>query len=71
MLFNNLAFFARFGFFRRGLAFFSKGVWQPSGCQHSYSQRQRLLYGFRSTVNDRFATNQNDISLEARTIIAL
>jgi len=42
MLFNNLA------IFRRGLTFFSKGVWQPCGCQHSYSQRQKLLYGFRS-----------------------
>jgi len=41
MLFNSLAFLP-------GLAFFSKGVWQPYGCQHSYSQRQKLLYGFRS-----------------------
>jgi len=41
MLFNSLAFLP-------GLAFFSKGVWQPYGYQHSYSQRQKLLYGFRS-----------------------
>jgi len=41
MLFNNLAFFP-------GFTFFSKGVWQHCGCQHSYSQRQKLLYGFRS-----------------------
>jgi len=54
MLFDNLAFFARFGFFRRGLAFFSKGVWQPCGCQPSYSKRQKLLYIFWSKW--RFAT---------------
>jgi len=32
MLFNNLAFLPGLAFFRRGLAFFSKGVWQPCGC---------------------------------------
>jgi len=41
MLFNNL-------FFMSGLAFFSKGVWQPCGCQHSCSQRQKVFYGFRN-----------------------
>jgi len=35
-------------FSKQGLAFFAKGVWQPCACQHSYSQRQKLLYGFRS-----------------------
>jgi len=40
MLFNNLAFLP-------GLAFFSKGVWQPCGCK-CYSEKQKLLYGFRS-----------------------
>jgi len=47
MLFNNLAFLPGLAFFRRSLAFFSKSVWQPCRCQH-YSQRQKLLYGFRS-----------------------
>jgi len=41
MLFNNLAFLP-------GLAFFSKGVWQPCGGQHSHSPKAKLLYSFRS-----------------------
>jgi len=48
-----------------GLAFFSKGVWQPCGWQHSCSQRQKLLYGFE--VNNWFITNQNDISVELQS----
>jgi len=48
ILFNNLAFFPCLALFRRSLTFFSKGVWQACGCQHPYSQRQKLLYGFQS-----------------------
>jgi len=42
MLLNNLAYLPDLAFFRRSLTFFSKGVWQPCGCQHSYSQRQKI-----------------------------
>ena len=66
MLFNNLTFLPGLAFFRRGLAFFSKGVWQLCGCQHSYSQRQKLSTA--SEANDRFATNQTDISVELQSL---
>jgi len=48
MLLNNLAFFPGLAFLDVVWLFFSRGVWQPCRCQHSYSQRLKLLYGFRS-----------------------
>jgi len=35
MLFNNLAFLSGLTFFRRGLTFFSTGVWQPCVCHYT------------------------------------
>ena len=39
MLFNRLAFLPGLAFFKRGLAFFSNGVWQPCSCQHYSGNR--------------------------------
>jgi len=46
MLFDDLAFFPGLAFLDLVWLLFSKVVWQLCGCQHSYSQRQKLLYGF-------------------------
>jgi len=44
-------------FFRHGLTFFSKGVWQPCGCQHSYPQRQKLLYDISVELQSLYESN--------------
>jgi len=51
MLFNNLAFFARIGFFRRGVTSFSKGVWQPCGLPTFLLPKAKIALRMTSASN--------------------
>jgi len=63
MLFNNFASFARFGFFKTRFGFFSQRVSGNPAVANILIPKGKNC-SMASEVNDRFATNQNDIIVE-------
>jgi len=66
MLFNNLAFLPSLAVFKRGLTFSQKVSGNPAAANIFTPKGKNC--STVSEVNDRFATNQNDISVKLQSL---